>query len=127
MRPPSRNGDGESKSPPQGSSSNKGNGTGCGKTVSAPTNSNGQNGHECSSKANGAAATNAGDDLDQRIMGMEKAVGGAFYRNILREYGRVNQPKLIRDAATKAQGLTDARVCRPAALDVWTRSLSGLN
>jgi len=31
----------------------------------------------------------------------EKAVGTAFYRNILSEYGRVNQPKLIRDAAVK--------------------------
>jgi len=32
---------------------------------------------------------------------MEKAVGTTFYRNILREYGRVNQPKLIRDATVK--------------------------
>ena len=32
---------------------------------------------------------------------MEKAVGTAFYRNILREYGRANQPKLIRDAAVR--------------------------
>lgn len=32
---------------------------------------------------------------------MEKAVGAAFYRNIMGEYGRVNQPKLIRDAAVK--------------------------
>jgi len=36
---------------------------------------------------------------------MEKAVGTAFYRNILREYGRVNQPKLIRDAALKQKVL----------------------
>jgi len=36
---------------------------------------------------------------------MEKALGTAFYRNILREYGRVNQPKLIRDAATKQKVL----------------------
>jgi hypothetical protein len=32
---------------------------------------------------------------------MEKAVGTVLYRNILREYGRVNQPKLIRDPAVK--------------------------
>jgi len=36
---------------------------------------------------------------------MEKAVGTAFYRNILREYGRVNQPKLIRGAAVKRKVL----------------------
>jgi hypothetical protein len=32
---------------------------------------------------------------------MEKAVGTVLYRNILREYGRVNQPKLIRDPGVK--------------------------
>jgi hypothetical protein len=36
---------------------------------------------------------------------MEKAVGTAFYRNILQEYGRVNQPRLIRDAAVKQKVL----------------------
>ena len=46
-----------------------------------------------------------GDDLDACILGLEKAVGSAFYRNILREYGRVNQPKLIRDAAIKRKVL----------------------
>jgi hypothetical protein len=42
-----------------------------------------------------------GDDLDVRILSMEKTVGSVLYRNILREYGRVNQPKLIRDPAVK--------------------------
>ena len=32
---------------------------------------------------------------------MEKAVGTLLYRNILRECGRVNQPKLIRDPTVK--------------------------
>ena len=36
---------------------------------------------------------------------MEKAVGTAFYHNILRDYGRVNQPKLIRDVAVKQKVL----------------------
>ena len=36
---------------------------------------------------------------------METFVGTAFYRNILREYGRVNQPKLIRDIAIKQKVL----------------------
>ena len=36
---------------------------------------------------------------------MEKVVGATFYRNILREYGRVNQPKLIREVAVKQKVL----------------------
>ena len=40
-------------------------------------------------------------DDDNGMTSAEKAVGTAFYRNILSEYGRVNQPKLIRDAAVK--------------------------
>src|SRR5215469_6362619 len=36
---------------------------------------------------------------------MEKAVGTAFYQNILRDYGRVNQPKLIPDVAVKRKVL----------------------
>lgn len=36
---------------------------------------------------------------------MERAVGTTFYRSILREYGRVNQPKLIRDATIKRKVL----------------------
>jgi hypothetical protein len=32
---------------------------------------------------------------------MEKRLGAGLYRNILREYGHVNHPKLIRDVATK--------------------------
>ena len=36
---------------------------------------------------------------------MEKAVGTALFKGILREYGRVNQPKLIRDPATKLKVL----------------------
>ena len=36
---------------------------------------------------------------------MEKAVGTAFYRKVLQEYGRVNQPKMIRDVAVKQKVL----------------------
>ena len=35
----------------------------------------------------------------------KRAVGTTFYRSILREYGRVNQPKLIRDASIKRKVL----------------------
>ena len=48
---------------------------------------------------------NSDNDLDLRILGMEKTVGTAFYSNILREYGRVNQPKLTRDEAIKQRVL----------------------
>ena len=61
--------------------------------------------HGPAEKSNGSSATNSDDEFDQRILGMEKAVGTAFYRNILREYGRVNQPTLIRDAAVKRKVL----------------------
>jgi hypothetical protein len=44
-------------------------------------------------------------DLDARILALEKTVGAALYRSILRDYGRVNQPKLIRDAAVKRKVL----------------------
>ena len=105
MRPSSGNGDGGPKQPSRGSSSNGVNGTGGGKVVSARANGNGRNGHAPPSKANGSAATNPGDELDHKILEMEKAVGSGLYRNILREYGRVNQPKLIRDTPTKRKVL----------------------
>lgn len=105
MRPASGHGDSGPKQPSRGSSYNGANGKGGGKSVSAPANGNGRNGHELPSKANGSAATNSGNGLDQEILEMEKAVGSALYRNILREYGRVNQPKLIRDTPTKRKVL----------------------
>jgi len=104
MRPSSRNGDDEPKPASQGGSSSGTNGTGRGKPVSPPANGTGRSDHQRSSKVNDSA-TNSGEDLDQKILGMEKTVGTALYRNVLREYGRVNQPKLIRDTATKRKVL----------------------
>jgi hypothetical protein len=69
------------------------------------TDGNSGNGPEQAGNSDGLAATKSDDELDQSIRGMEKAVGTAFYRNILREYGRVNQPKLIRYAALKEKVL----------------------
>jgi hypothetical protein len=43
---------------------------------------------------------------------MEAALGAVLYRNILREHGRVNQPKLIREVAMKQKVL---RVLESAA------------
>ena len=63
------------------------------------------NGQSPTRKANGSSAAVQTDDLDERILCMEKAVGTTFYRSVLREYGRVNQPKLIRDAIIKRKVL----------------------
>ena len=65
----------------------------------------GGNGHTQTTKSNGSVAAGSGDDLDARILGLEKAVGTALFRGILREYGRVNQPKQIRNAAIKRKVL----------------------
>jgi hypothetical protein len=105
MRPQGKIGNGNAKANVQAKGSRGGNSSGHGKAVGRPTNGSGTNGRNHAEKSNGSAATNSDNDLDQRILGMEKAVGTAFYRNILREYGRVNQPRLIRDAAVKGKVL----------------------
>ena len=84
-----------------GSNGNHGQAT---KSHTRPTDGGG-NGHAQTAKSNGSAAAGSGDDLDARILGLEKAVGTALFRGILREYGRANQPKLIRDAAIKGKVL----------------------
>ena len=75
------------------------------KAIRRRDGNNSESGHGPAEKFNGSSGTNSDDELDQRIVGMEKAVGTVFYRNILQEYGRVNQPRLIRDAAVKQKVL----------------------
>ena len=58
-------------------------------------------------------------DLDSRILEMEKVVGTSLYRNILREHGRANQPKLIREIIAKRKVLQ--------VLESATRGLDRLN
>ena len=94
MRPTSRGGASNSPTP-----SNCTNGRSQANGSNAPKTSG--NGHSKTGNSNGGANGASGDDLDVRILGMEKAVGTLLYRNILRECGRVNQPKLIRDPAVK--------------------------
>jgi len=53
---------------------------GNGSVFSQPSNGKSENG----GKANGFRAADSGDELDECILGMEKVVGAAFYRNILR-------------------------------------------
>ncbi len=86
IRPPGRNGNGN------GAHVNGGKG----------------NGH-CDSKPNGGqtcASANSGvDELDTRIVSLEKAIGPNLYRSVLREYGKAAHPRLIMDAPTKRRVL----------------------
>jgi hypothetical protein len=105
MRPRARNGDGKPRAELQGKDPKEGNDGGHKKATSRRDGYNGESGDGPAEKLNGSSATNSDDELDQRILGMEKAVGSDFYRNILREYGRVDQPRLIRDATVKQRVL----------------------
>ena len=106
MRPSGKNRNGNANASTRGIGSNGGSNGNHGqatKSQTRPANGSG-NGHAQTAKANSSAAASS-DDLDARILGLEKAVGTALFRGILREYGRVNQPKLIRDAAIKGKVL----------------------
>jgi len=108
MRPPSRNGNGKAGAGSQegrpNGASNGNNGQASTRPTSS-TNGNSSNGQSQTGKATGSSAAAQADDIDERILCMEKAVGTTFYRSVLREYGRVNQPKLIRDAIIKRKVL----------------------
>ncbi len=86
MRPPGSNGNGN------GSVSGNGHG-------------NGSNGKNVSGNGNGHGGT-SDLDLDARIAKLEAAVGSAFYRNVLRQHGLANQPRLIRNVAAKERVLS---------------------
>jgi hypothetical protein len=108
MRPPGKNGNGKAGAGSQGTGPNGASNTNHGPAAarpSPPTNGNSNNGQSPAGNANGSSASLPGDDLDERILSMEKAVGTTFYRSVLREYGRVNQPKLIRDVSIKRKVL----------------------
>jgi hypothetical protein len=92
-----------------------GNGNGRPPSTSGAKPANGSsngNGHGAGSPSNRNGSANSAHNLDPRIMRMEAVVGTILYRHILREHGRVNQPKLIRDAAVKQKVL---RVLESAA------------
>jgi hypothetical protein len=125
MRPPHNNGNGNALASRNAGQNGNGNGaprpansparTPGGKPANGASNGNGQAAGSPSSgngnRSNGSGA-NETADLDARIMRMEVTVGIGLYRHILREHGRVNQPKLIRDAAVKEKVL---RVLESAA------------
>ena len=100
MRPSGKNGNGQANAGSQAAHTDGGsNGN------HKPPSSNGGNGQNQIEKPNGSRSAVQGDDLDARILGLEKAVGTPLFKGILREYGRVNQPKLIRDEAIKRKVL----------------------
>jgi hypothetical protein len=102
IRPPGKNGSGTADASNRGIDSNGGSNGNHGQAAKSQSRSTsgGGNGH-----AQTTESTDSDDDLDARILGLEKAVGTALFKGILREYGRVNQPKLIGDAATKRKVL----------------------
>jgi hypothetical protein len=108
MRPSSKNGKEKAGPASQSAGSNgasNGNHRQAAARPTSSTNGNSSNGQSLTAKANGSSAATQTDDLDERILCMEKVVGTTFYRSVLREYGRVNQPKLIRDVTIKRKVL----------------------
>jgi len=63
----------------------------------------------CDSKPNGgqtgARAHSGVDELDTRIVSLEKAIGPNLYRSVLREYGKAAHPRHVMDAPTKRRVL----------------------
>ena len=127
MRPTGKNVKGKAEEAVQRTGSNGGSNGNHGQAATRPGTDHGGNGQGNTGKSNGSAATVCGDDLDLRILQMEKAVGSALYRSILREYGRVNQPKLIRDAAVKRKVLQmlESATRGLSRLDAVTKPLDG--
>jgi hypothetical protein len=102
---------------PNGNGHNGNGNGGCPSTSGAKSTKAGSNGNDyrAAPGTNGNGSNGQGNsahELDGRIMRMEGVVGIGFYRHILREHGRVNQPKLIRDAVVKQKVL---RVLESAA------------
>ena len=75
------------------------------KSVGGNGHGNGSNGKNGSGNGNGHGGT-PDRHLDGRIAKLEAAVGPAFYRSVLRQHGRANQPRLIRDIAVKERVLS---------------------
>ena len=103
-----------SQPPAQGSGSSTGttvsshrNGNGNGAASTATSNKGRQDGSSNDGPKNGAkpestaAQSQSGSELDKRIAALQETVGAKLYRWVMREYGRVNQPHLVRDPQQK--------------------------
>jgi hypothetical protein len=80
MRPQGKNRNGQANAGSQAGRPNGGS-----NANHRPPSNNGGNGQNQTKKANGSCSAVQGDALDERILGLEKAVGTGLYRNILRE------------------------------------------
>ena len=118
MRPSGRNGNGNGSGPSNGT-----NGRSQANGSNSPRVSG--NGHTQAGDSKAGATGGNGDNLDARILCTEKTVGTVLCHNILREYGRVNQPKLIRDPAVKRSVLQmlESAIRGIERLDAVTRRL----
>jgi hypothetical protein len=76
------------------------NGTGNGAQANG-ANPNGHGGARANGRQAGVSASLGAAELDARIIALEKAVGPNLYRSILREYGKAEEPKFIKDVSTK--------------------------
>ncbi len=118
MRPPHKNGN--ASAPANASGGHNGSGNGASRSAASHAQTSGAkpangassgNGQAAGSRSNGdsngknGAGMSSDSDLDALIARMEAVVGTGLYLHILREHGRVNQPKLIRDAAVKQKVL----------------------
>jgi hypothetical protein len=61
----------------------------------------GRNGNGSGTGQGAPSADSAGDELNSRIVGFEKAVGPKLYHAVLRDYGKVDHPNMINDRLTK--------------------------
>jgi hypothetical protein len=68
-------------------------------------NPNGHGGARANGRQVGVGANLRAGELDTRIVALAKAVGPNLHRSILREYGKAEQPKLIKDVSTKQRVL----------------------
>jgi hypothetical protein len=105
IRPPGKNGNSSANGPQYSSRPDSTSGKPSQTAASQTRQANGANGHAQPERTDGPTAKGTSADLDARILALEKTVGAALYRSILRDYGRVSQPKLIRDAAVKRKVL----------------------
>ena len=86
MRLSGKNGNRKASTSERGVGSNEGRNGNHGQTTNSPTRptDGGGNGHAQTARSKGSGDCGSGDDLDARILGLEKAVGTALFRGILR-------------------------------------------
>jgi hypothetical protein len=121
MRPQRKNGNGNTNAKVQEKGSRGGNSGGHGKAAHRPTDDNGVHSRNQTEKSSGSGASNSDNDLDQRILVMEKAVGAAFYRNILREAGQPGKVDPRCNCETESAANAEVACSRLGRLEAVTK------